>query len=165
MLVLSCMLIGLLSWLQAICYDNLKYWGRYCYTGRTYPHQSFYMVFLELCGVSISPSSTFAEIWDMLNDFLYGFHNIIQGDISNVGIYASPVYGFTCYYSHLLNSYIIIMPLTPCLFCSSLGVTIHLPFSIIPSINAILYLNVQYHLISCSTSFLLSGQPPYDVLL
>ena len=53
--------------------------------------------------------------------------------------------------------------LTAC-FCSSLGIMIHLPFSIMPYITTVWSLNVQYSLISCGTLFLLSEQLFYDVL-
>ena len=60
----------------------------------------------------------------------------------------------------LFNTHMIIMPLIQHLFsCSFLGVIIYLPFSIMPSLTLISSLNVQYNLISCGTSFLLSGQP------
>ena len=44
-------------------------------------------------------------------------------------------------------------------FWSCLSITIHLAFSIMPSITVMSSLNVHYDLIFCGTSFLLSGHP------
>ena len=83
MLSLGCLLIGLLlSKLLETCYDNLQYKGKFCYIGRTFLYQSPPMGFLEHHGVSVSPSTAFAEISGMLNSFLLSF-SIMHLYISN----------------------------------------------------------------------------------
>ena len=51
------------------------------------------------------------------------------------------------------------MVLFPCLSFNSSGITIHLPFKIIPSITDMSSRNVQYILMSCGIWSLISGQP------
>ena len=122
----------------------------FCYVERTHLCQQLPMVILH--GGLIFPLAISAEIQDMLNSFYNGF---------DTSIYIYPIYAFACCF--FIPIWLLCGWFISC-FCSSLGITIHLPFSIIPPITAISSLNVlQYELISCGTSVLLSCQSSYNV--
>ena len=83
--------------------------------------------------------------------FFYGIQ-YLHLCLSNILVYVLAVSSFWFPYAYY------VVYLTP-IFVSSLDISIHLPFSIIPLITALSSLNVQHDLITCGTSFLLSGQP------
>ena len=135
MQVLGCLLIGLLSsWLLGTCYDNLQYKAKFCYIGRTYLHWPPPMVFQELHDVLISPLAGFIEIWHMLSSFVWGLQckHLFLSNICLCMLVDCPP-----------DSHMIIMQLTHDLLLWSLGLTIHLPFSIIPSITTMYECPIQ----------------------